>query len=117
MRQQRGAASSFIMTCTAIILAGIVLVKVVPPYIQYYSAKQIIATMAQDPATAGRSLQEIEADFMRRVRLSSLTDITPDDLTVEKHADHVAFDLDYSVKVHLLAQISLLLDFHYATPS
>jgi len=106
MNKQRGMG----VIGTLIMLVGIVLIavlgmKLVPAYIEYFSAKKIVT----DIAASGEAdtPAEVRAAFQRRADIDNLSTVTAKDVMVSK--DEISFE--YEKRIPLIANISVVIDF------
>jgi hypothetical protein len=97
------------------ILFAIVAMRLVPPYIEYWSVKKVLASMANEPGLANMSLGEIRLSFSRRALIDNITAVKAEDLDIQRERDHVTISVEYQQKVHIVAQISACMDFSAST--
>jgi len=118
MKNQRGM--SFIGTLVLIVLGvsiTLLVVKLAPAYIEFFSVKKVLATMAQDPAFPAMSPTEIRNSFDRRANIDYITTVTGKDLDLSKDNGQNVASMEYSQKIPLLFNISACLDFSASTAS
>lgn len=94
----------------AIMLLGLVGMKVFPAYSEFYSVKSLLRSMNQEPLTT-MSPREIENAFDRRATSSYVTTISGKDLIIEKQAGATVVSVNYQVVKHIFSNISVLVDF------
>ncbi|MDA8093733.1 MAG: DUF4845 domain-containing protein [Betaproteobacteria bacterium] len=110
------------MTVLGMLFIGVVLVfvafiamKLAPAYIEYGSVRQIMSAMAQDPSVQTMTPEEIRDSFDRRADIDNVNSIAGRDLEISTDNGRTVIDADYTVKVHLLGNISALMDFKAST--
>lgn len=110
---QRGISFiGLIMAATGIILIAILGLKVVPPYIHSFQIAQILKTISSDPAMQNASIKEIRESYTKRAGINYITDISADELEIAKDGAYLTLSVSYSVRIPLVANITLLLEFN-----
>ncbi len=116
MKHQRGMTFIGWVVVLALVISYVLVgVKVVPAYIEYFSVKKVLATMANDPGFPSMSVKEIRDSFDRRASIDYITAVTPDDLDITKDNGENVVSVNYSQKIPLVANISIVLDFSAST--
>lgn len=111
-RQQGVGFVGFIMIAAGIIFVAILGMKMVPPYIHSAQIAQIFKTIASDPAMQNASIKEIKDSYSKRADINYISDLTSDDIEIMKGDGRLTLSASYSVKIPLVANITLLLDFN-----
>ena len=118
MHHQRGLSlGSFLISVVVIILLAIAVLRVVPAYLQNKTIKTTLDEIAHRPDIKSIPSSEIKADFMRRVMVSEITAIKGDDLEITKEESGVTLSANYSVKISLFGNASLLFEFNPSSSS
>lgn len=102
----------FIMVAVGIILVAVLGMKVVPPYIHSAQIAQIFRSIASDPAMQSASIKEIRDSYDKRANVNYITDVAAEDIVIETGDGRLRLSTNYSVKVPLVANITLLLEFN-----
>lgn len=112
-RSQRGISFfGFITVAVGIVLIGILGLKVVPPYVHSFQISQILKSISKDPAMQNASIKEIRESYTKRASINYITDISADEIEIAKDGAYLTLSVSYSVRIPLLANITLLLDFN-----
>ena len=111
-KQQGIGFVGFILSAAGLIFVAILGMKLVPPYIHSAQIAQIFRTMASDPAMQGASISEIKSSYDKRANIDYITDITSEDIDINKDNGRLKISASYSVKIPVAANITLLLDFN-----
>jgi len=110
---QRGMSfSGFILGAFLLVLCSISVLKVVPVFIQDATINKIFSTISHDPEMQNASLREIRASFDRRAIIDDVTAITSADIDILSDAGTPVLSASYSVKVPLVANVSLYIEFN-----
>lgn len=111
--KQRGMGMmGFIMIAAGIIFVAVLGMKIVPPYVHSVQIAQILRTIASDPAMQGASIKEIRDSYDKRANLNYITDVTAEDIEIEMEDGRIRLSASYTVKVPLVANVTLLLEFN-----
>jgi Domain of unknown function (DUF4845) len=101
-----------VLVIAAIVCIAIVGVKVTPAYIEFSSVKNAIKYVAKDSAFATMSKKEIASAFDKSASTGYITVIKGSDLIIEKNETGNVVTADYQVIIPIVANASVLLDFH-----
>ncbi|MBS0347297.1 MAG: DUF4845 domain-containing protein [Proteobacteria bacterium] len=85
--------------------------KMVPVVSEYFGIKRAISAVAAgaDPMTA--TVTQLRSDFSRRAIVDEISSISAADLDITKENGHIVISVEYSRKVPLVSNVSLLVDF------
>jgi len=116
MKYQRGLTTIGWVVVLALVLSYVFIgIKVVPAYIEFFSVKKILATMAKDPGFSTMSPAELRNSFERRLAIDYVSAVTSQDLDIAKENGENVVSVEYSQKIPLFYNISVLLDFSAST--
>jgi len=111
--KQKGITfTGFILIAAGLIFVAILGMKTVPAYIHSAQIAQIFRTMAADPAMQGASIRDIKDSYNKRADVDYITDITSDDIDISKNDGRLVLSASYSVKIPVVGNVTLLLDFN-----
>ena len=116
MQRQRGM--SFIGILVLIVLGvsiTLLVVKLSPSYIEFFSVQKIMSTLAKDPAFPNMSPKEIRDSFDRRATIDYVSSVTANDLDLSKENGVNVASIEYSKKIPLILNISACLEFEANT--
>lgn len=98
------------------LLGGIVIVfvtigglKIVPAYIEYFTAKKAIVAIAQGNPRA--TVGEIRHAFQLRAAIDDIEVIDAKELGVTKEGGEIVISFAYSKRIPLFANINVVIDF------
>ena len=97
----------------AVVLLGLRLVPVVS---EYFGIKRALAAVAgaANPQTA--TVSELRNAFTKRAIVDDISSITASDVDVTKENRRIVMSVDYSRKVPLFTNVSLLIEFSASSP-
>ena len=112
MNRERGVTFiGMIFIAAAIIFVAIIGLKLIPPYIEYASIKNHFREIAHGPDARGASPADIQQAFNRRAQIDNIDTIKGQDIDVIAEGDTPVLSANYSVRVHLMGNVSACLDF------
>lgn len=111
-KQQGMTFIGLVLVIAAVIFLAIIGMKVVPAYIEFSSVKNAIKYVAKDAAFATMSKKDIVTAFDKSASTSYITVIKGSDLVIVKEATGNVVTADYQVLLPIVANASILLDFH-----
>lgn len=115
-KNQQGMTFFGVMFVGMIIVFGaILLMKLIPPYLEFWSVQKIINVMAKDSALPGMTPQEVRNSFDRRAVIDNVTVIKGKDLEIDKSRGETTVSTSYSVTVPVAGNLSALIEFEAST--
>ena len=102
----------FILIAAGVIFVAILGMKLVPPYIHSAQISQIFKEISRDPAMQGASIKDIKESYIKRANINYITDVTSEDIEIVQEGANLSLSTSYSVKIPLVANITLLLEFN-----
>ncbi|MBP7394520.1 MAG: DUF4845 domain-containing protein, partial [Zoogloea sp.] len=97
----------------AVVLLGLRLVPVVS---EYFGIKRALASVAgaANPQTA--TVPELRNAFAKRAIVDDISSITASDVDITKENGRIVMSVDYSRKVPLISNVSLMIEFSASSP-
>ncbi|WP_051709629.1 DUF4845 domain-containing protein [Andreprevotia chitinilytica] len=116
MRAQRGLSFfGFIMVAIVVVLVALVVMKVIPTYVEYMSVRKAIDNVVRDQA--GAPPAAIKESFSKHAEISNISAVHASDLAISQTGGRTTVSVNYEQTVPLVANISLLFDFQYSKSS
>ena len=112
-RQQQGITiSKLLMVCVAVGVVGLVGLKLTPEYIEYFKIKSNVQAVAQEAnANPNATVPDVRRAFERRADIDHIKGFTAAELEITKEGGQIVVAFEYERKVHLIKNISVLIDF------
>ena len=110
-RQLGLSMAGFLMLAVILVFLAIFSLKIIPVYVQDQSIKSQLEEMARDPELKDASAQAIRDVFAKRARVADITNVKAADIDIGKDAGGLTLNVEYSVKVPLAGNASLLFEF------
>ena len=113
VNRQRGVSLSGLLVWSVIlILAAIAGMKVIPAYVQDAEIKSILSTIVNDAEMQGAQSKDIRESFSKRAMMNNINVVTANDIEIVKDARGLSLSISYQVKIPLVGNASLLLEFN-----
>ncbi len=116
MRQGGLSFAGYLVVVLAMIIIVITVMRTVPAYIEDASIQKAFDAIVHDPELKDAKLSDIRLSFSKRALISDITAITADDIDIEQDNSGLSLSASYSVKVHLVGNVNLLLEFSPSAP-
>lgn len=112
MNKQRGIGLTGLIVGVVVLVMGALLgFKLFTPYTEYFTIQKTFKSLTQNPALRSGNRTEILSAYRRYTQIDSITAIGEDDIEVTKDGNTFVLSASYSVKVPLVANLSLVIDF------
>ena len=89
--------------------------KLVPVYIDYFTVKKIISSMAYSEEVKTGTVAEIRRSFDRRATVDYQKSVTADDLEITKEGNETVVTAAWQQKIPLFTGYTLVVDFSTST--
>ena len=112
MKKQRGVSlSGLVMVLFVLFFVAILGFKIGPPYMEFANVQKIFKTLAANPELKSATNKGIADAFDRARSIDNVTTVTGADLDINKDGANLVISASYSVKIPLVSNVSVLLDF------
>lgn len=112
MKKQTGVSlSGMIFVLFVLFFVALLGFKLFPPYMEFFTIQKNFKAMAASPELKGAPRKDILNAFDRFRIIDNTTAITAEDIEINKDGANIVISASYSIKVPLVANVSLLLDF------
>ncbi len=112
VRQHGFTLGGIVFGAFVLVILSITGLKLVPAYIEYAKIKTVFAAMSQDPTMIKAGKRDIRDSFSRRASVDDIKVITPEDIEIESVDGKTLLSANYSVKIPIGGNVSILLDFN-----
>ncbi len=112
-RKQRGLTfANFLLAAILLIFLAIFGMKIVPAYVENRTIQHILDTLAHDPDLQDATPVEIRNSWDKRAMVNNITVVDAQDIQIQKMNGNWVLSVKYNVKIGLVANASLLLEFN-----
>jgi hypothetical protein len=113
MKKQQGATLiGMLFTGILVVFAAIVVMKLVPAYIEYMSIQKVLGAMDKDPALKDAKNSEVRDSYSRRAGIDNITAVKPEDLDISRDSGRLVVGAKYRVEKPLFGNVGLYIDFN-----
>ena len=115
LTKQRGISlTGLIVVGGLLIVVGVVGMKLLPAYIEYFSVKKIFASMEAAGDIKG-SVRDIRSSFDKRNAIEDVKSVQSQDLEITKEGGETVISASWSTKIPIVGNASACLDFSVTT--
>ena len=112
-QKQRGMTMlGFLITLCVVIFFAFCAMKIVPMYIEYYSVKKALASIANDAQAANSSKERIRENFARHMQIDYVSTVKPEMLKIESTEAGYKLVMDYEVRKPMFHNLDVVGKFH-----
>ncbi|MCX7147815.1 MAG: DUF4845 domain-containing protein [Rhodocyclales bacterium] len=112
MKLQRGLSLNTLMVGGAILgLVSLLLMKALPPWMEYGNAVKAIKGTAADSSLKDASMKQVRDAYARRADMDDVKSVPAADLDITKDGGELVLSFKYEKKIPLFGNASLVFDF------
>ena len=110
MKRTQGGMTmlGFLITLSVVILFIFCGMKIVPMYIEYYSVKKALASIASDAQAADATKEKIRANFSRHMQIDYVATVKPEMLKIESTDTGYNLIMNYERREPLFANLDVV---------
>jgi hypothetical protein len=111
-KSQEGLSAITVMLLVPLVgLLVLVVIKLIPVYLEYQAVKKVLYTMTSDRVESYRSANEVRGTILKRFGINDVKNATDENITIEREGAAYVIYIDYEVQQPLFYNISLLISF------
>lgn len=108
-RKQRGITMlGFLITLCLVIFFAYCAMKIVPMYIEYYSVKKALASIASDAQAADATKEKIRSNFTKHLQIDYVATVKPEMLKIESTDTGYNLIMNYERREPLFANLDVV---------
>lgn len=109
---QRGISlMGLILWSFVLVLVALLAMRLLPPYIEYFSIKKAVVSIANESRGRSVSPSDVRRAFENRSAIDDFKSVDAKDLEITKEGNNVAITASYRKEVPLFANIGVYIDF------
>ena len=93
------------------VFAALLLMKVTPPYLEYFAIKKAVVGIANETRGRGVTVSEIRRRFDNRSAVDDFSSVKATDLEITKEGNDYVLSASYRREVPLFGHVGLYFDF------
>jgi Domain of unknown function (DUF4845) len=110
--KQKGLTGISIMVIlVAIAFIAIVFLKIMPIYFDAFKVGDVVSGMKDERGLDDKSPNEITTMILKRLDVNMVSDVTKDDILIEKTKDTVFIDVEYEVRKQMFGNLDVVVSF------
>lgn len=111
-RSQKGMTQvAWILAIVFLISAFIIMVRLVPPYLESMSVAKSLESLAEEPNIDRMSSYKMKELLGRRFYINDVKSVDAKNLLVTRENGKMVFDVSYEVRVHAIGNVDIVLKF------
>lgn len=105
-QKQKGmTAIGWLLVILLAIVVGIVLLKLLPVYLDGYKVYQSLASLEEDDTARGKGPAELSALLMKRLDINMVNDVTKDDIIISRGKTGYEVEVSYEARRQLFGNL------------
>jgi len=110
--KQKGLTGISIMVIlVAIAFVAIIALKILPVYFDAFKVGDVVSNMNEERGLGDKSNSEISTMILKRLDVNMVSDVTKDDIIVEKTKDTIFIDVEYEVRKNMFGNLDVVISF------
>lgn len=111
-KSQEGVSALAVMLLGPLVAVFIlVVIKLIPIYLEYSSVKSVLNGMTSDRAESYTSANEVRGTILKRLDINEVKNVTTENIEVTREGAVYLITIDYEVNSPLFYNISILISF------
>lgn len=110
--KQKGLTGiSIMMILVAIAFIAIIFLKIMPIYFDAFKVGDVVSSMKDERGLDDKSPNEIKTMILKRLDVNMVSDVTKEDILIEKTKDTVFIDVEYEVRKEMFGNLDVVVSF------
>ena len=110
--KQKGLTGISIMALLVLIaFVAIIFLKIMPVYFDSFKVGDVVSGMKEERGLGDKTSNEIKTMIMRRLDVNMVSDVTKDDIFIEKIKNEVLVDVEYEVRKNMFGNLDVIISF------
>jgi len=113
--QQQGLTFiSFLIVLIVLMSVGYLGLKMVPHYINFYSVKSSMNSVAEESRTDAMSVAQLRSNLLQKLNVNFISNIAPQDIKFSRGASGNLMTVDYRICESIVANVEACMDFKHS---
>ncbi len=110
--KQKGLTGISIMVMlVAIAFIAVIFLKIMPIYFDAFKVGDVVAAMKDERGLGDKPNNEIAKMILKRLDVNMVTDVTKEDILVERAKNIVYIDIEYEVRKPMFGNLDVIISF------
>jgi len=93
------------------VFLAVILIVLAPPYVENFSVRSCISSLAKDSAILAESADDIKTALLKKLSVSNVSHITEKDISIEKGNQIVKINVAYYVQTKFIKNVDFVVHF------
>ncbi len=112
VKQQGITFTGFIIVAALLVSVAIFSMKLIPAYMENGKIQHAFDAIVSDPAMQAGTVREIKDSFYKRANtMDNVSSVQSEDIVITKEDGRLSLSANYSAKIPLAGNVSLLVEF------
>lgn len=94
-----------------VVFSALILIRIIPPYIDFYQVKDSLEIIAKDPGAAQMGKARLREMFSRRMHMNNINNIDPNKLEIVNDKGKTKLVIKYETRVHVMGNLDAVINF------
>lgn len=112
-RQRGFTLVTWLFFIAVILFLALIAMKLFPVYMEGFSVKSSVNSLASDPAAGEGSAMDLRTMLMRRLDINDVESVTDKEIRITRESGYYIVTVEYERQQHFLANIDFLVTFSY----
>jgi len=95
----------WILTFMLLAVIAVVVLKLVPVYLDGYKVYQSLESLKEDDSSRGKNAAQLRTLLMKRLDINLVTDVTSDNITFSRQGGNTIVEVEYEVRRQLFGNL------------
>ncbi|GMR16632.1 MAG: hypothetical protein BMS9Abin31_0987 [Gammaproteobacteria bacterium] len=110
--KQKGLTGVSIMAILVVIaFVAVIFLKIMPVYFDAFKVGDVVSSMKDERGLGEKSNREITSMILKRLDVNMVSDVTKDDIFIEKSKNEVFIDVEYEVRKQMFGNLDIVVSF------
>ena len=110
--KQKGLTGVSIMVILVVIaFVAIIFLKIMPVYFDAFKVGDVVSGMKEERGLADKTNNEITTMILKRLDVNMVSDVTKDNIFIEKIKNEVLIDVEYEVRKQMFGNLDIVVSF------
>ena len=110
--KQKGLTGISIMAILIVIAFGaVIFLKIMPIYFDAFKVGDVVSSLKEERGLGDKGNREITTMILKRLDVNMVTDVTKEDIIIEKTKNDVYIDVEYEVRKPMFGNLDVVVSF------
>ena len=110
--KQKGLTGiSIVVMLVVIAFISIIFLKIMPIYFDSFKVGDVVSSLKEERSLGDKGNREITTMILKRLDVNMVTDVTKEDIIIEKTKNDVFIDVEYEVRKPMFGNLDVVVSF------